>query len=274
GRVIWCQGFSEPGSGSDLASLSTRAEDRGDHFVVNGQKIWTSYADSPADWMLLLVRTDVAAPKHRGISILLVDMTSPGVTVRPIESMSGFGEINEVFLDDVVVPRAHLLGEQDAGWSAIVFGLGFERTGIALHARALATLERLVEHVTTTEADGTRLSEVPWIRAAIAEVYVRCEAARLLSYRVTSMVEAGQEPAAEASMAWVHGALATQAAAAVGLEVLGPEGGLLEQQPDAPLDGFMEREWVEMIPVSIGAGTVDIQRLIVAQRGLGMPKAG
>src|SRR5215218_10282431 len=120
GEVIWCQGFSEPDAGSDLASLTTAAHDRGDHFVVNGQKIWTSYADAPADWCLLLVRTNTTARKHEGISVLLVDMTTPGITVRPIDTMAGPHEFNEVFLDDVRVPRDCMLGDQDVGWDVIV----------------------------------------------------------------------------------------------------------------------------------------------------------
>src|SRR5205814_292878 len=145
GEVIWCQGFSEPDAGSDLASLRTAADDRGDYFVVNGQKMWTSYADTPADWCVLLVRTDRDAPKHRGISVLLVDMRTPGVSVRPIDTMAGPHEFNEVFFDDVVVPRDCLLGEKDRGWDLIIEGLTFERAGIARYARAGRVIELLVE---------------------------------------------------------------------------------------------------------------------------------
>jgi alkylation response protein AidB-like acyl-CoA dehydrogenase len=274
GRVIWTQGFSEPGSGSDLASLTTRADDDGDCFVVNGQKIWNSYADSPADWCLLLARTNREVPKHRGISVLLVDMTTPGVTVRPIRSMGGRGEINEIFFDNVMVPKENLLGPVDGGWPLIMYGLSFERTGIATHGRALRTIEKLIEYVRTTERGGRLLAADPVLRRKIAELYCQYRAARLVSYRVASMVEAGKEPAAESSIAWIHGGQATQDAARVGMEIVGWDGLLREGEPGAPLDGAMEREWIEMIPMSIGAGTVDIQRSIVAQRGLGLPKAG
>jgi alkylation response protein AidB-like acyl-CoA dehydrogenase len=274
GTVMWTQGFSEPEAGSDLASLRTRAEDHGDHFVVTGQKIWNTYASAPADWCLLLVRTDPDAPKHKGLSVLLVDMTSPGVTVRPIEAMAGWGEINEIFLDDVVVPKANLLGAQNGGWPLILYGLKYERTGIALHGRALATIERLVEYARSTVVDGRPLSEDPFVRTSIAELYCRYRAARLISYRVTSMVEAGEEPLAEAPMAWIHGSLVLQATANAGLELLGAAGQLLESDPDAPVEGRIEREWVETLPMSIAPGTVDIQRSIIAQHGLGLPKAG
>src|SRR5207237_6896294 len=150
GDVIWTQGFSEPNAGSDLASLATRAEDRGDHFVVNGQKIWSSYADAPADWCLLLVRTDARRPKHEGISVLLVDLATPGITVRPIDTMAGPHEFNEIFLDDVVVPRDCLLGDQDRGWQVIVAGVTFERAGIARYARAGRIIELLVEEANRT----------------------------------------------------------------------------------------------------------------------------
>jgi alkylation response protein AidB-like acyl-CoA dehydrogenase len=274
GQVIWTQGFSEPGAGSDLASLRCRAVDAGDHFVVNGSKIWNSYAASPADWCLLLVRTNVDVPKHQGISVLLVDMRTDGVVVRPIRSMGGYGEINEIFFTDAKIPKANLLGEVDGGWPMIVYGLSFERTGIATHARALTALEKLVAYVKSTTVDGKPLSSDPEIRRKLSDLYIRYRAARLVSYRITSMVEAGEDPGPEASIAWIHGALIVQDVARVGLQILGAAGQLLEDDPDAPIGGQIEREWVEMLPLSIGAGTVDIQRLIVAQRGLGLPKAG
>jgi alkylation response protein AidB-like acyl-CoA dehydrogenase len=221
-----------------------------------------------------LVRTDNQASKHRGISVLLVDMTAPGITVRPIRSMGGLGEINEIFFEDVVVPKENLLGPQDGGWPLIMTGLSFERTGIATHGRSLTTIKKLIDYVRTAERDGRKLRDDPQIRAKIADLYCRYRAARLISYRVTSMVEAGKEPLAEASMAWIHGGQATQDAARVGMEIVGWDGLLREGEPGAPIDGAMEREWIEMIPMSIGAGTVDIQRSIVAQRGLGLPKAG
>jgi alkylation response protein AidB-like acyl-CoA dehydrogenase len=274
GQVIWAQGFSEPEAGSDLASLRTRAVDAGDHFVVTGQKTWSSYAGSPADWCLLLVRTDPEAPKHKGISVLLVDMRSPGVSVRPIESMAGLGEINDMFFDNVQVPKANLLGEINGGWPIILYGLVFERTGIALHSRAQRSLERLIEFARTTVVDGKPLSERSDVRLKIAELYTRFRASRLVSYRNTAMVEAGENPVAEASIAWIVSNLTLQAIAEVGIEIAGAAGQLLEDEPLALLNGAFEREWVEMIPMTIGGGTVDIQRLIVAQRGLGLPKAG
>src|SRR5688572_16861885 len=171
GEVIWTQGFSEPDAGSDLASLRTRAEDRGDHFVVNGQKIWSSYADTPADWCLLLVRTNLDAPKHLGISVLVVDMTTPGITVRPIATMAGPHEFNEIFLDDVEVPRDCLLGEQDHGWEIVTTGLTFERVGIARYARAGHIIDLLVDY-----ANETGRAADPHVRSALADLRARYEA--------------------------------------------------------------------------------------------------
>ena len=274
GEVLWTQGFSEPGAGSDLASLSTRALDCGDHFVVNGQKTWNSYASAPADWCLLLVRSNVSVPKHRGISVLLVDMTTPGVTVRPIESMAGHGEINEIFFDDVVVPRENLLGEVDQGWPIITFGLAFERTGIANHARARRTIDRLIDFVAASAKLDGLLARQTLDRQRIARLYCDYRVARLLSYRIVSMVESGNEPVAEASMAWIQGGKVAQDAAKVGMDIVGTRAQLGTSESDAPAGGTMAREWLETIPWSIAAGTVDIQRSIIAQRGLGMPKAG
>jgi alkylation response protein AidB-like acyl-CoA dehydrogenase len=267
GEVIWTQGFSEPEAGSDLAALLTRAEDRGDHFVVNGQKIWSSYADSPADWCLLFARTDPESRRGRGLSVLLVDTSLPGVTVRPIESVTGWHEFNEIFFDDVAVPRDCLLGPQDDGWSVITAGLTFERVGIPRYARAQRVLERLCDHVRTTG-----LGTDPEIRQKLADLRIRCEAARLLAYRAVSLQAAGQVPAVEASVARIHATLAEQAVGQVGLEILGAAGRLARKdEPHAPMRAAVRQQWVHNISATIGAGTIEIQKNIVARTGLGLP---
>lgn len=267
GEVIWCQGFSEPDAGSDLASLRTRAEARGDDFVVNGTKIWTSYADAPADWCLLLVRTDPAAPPHQGISVLLVDMTMPGIDVRPIDTMAGPHEFNEVTFHDVVVPQDCLLGEQDRGWDAITAGLAFERVGIARYARAARVLELLVEH-----ANATGRAQDPTVRARLVDVRARVEAARVLSYRAVSVLAAGSVPTVEASIARIHATQLEQWVGHVGLELLGPTGLLQGGDPWAPLAGEVQRHFVRNIPTTIAAGTLEVQKNVVAHRGLGLPR--
>jgi alkylation response protein AidB-like acyl-CoA dehydrogenase len=267
GEVIWCQGFSEPDAGSDLASLITRAEDRGDHFVVTGQKIWTSYADAPADWCLLLARSEPTAPKHRGISVLLVDMTTPGITVRPIDTMAGPHEFNEVFLDDVVVPRDCLLGEQDHGWDLVVAGLTFERVGIARYARAGRVLELLVQY-----ANEAGLGDDPIVRDRLADLYARYEAAKVLNYRAISMQASGEVPTIEASIARMHNTQLEQAVGHAGLDLLGPAGQLRAGDPWAPLRGEIHRYWTRNIPSTLAGGSLEIQKNIVAQRGLGLPR--
>jgi alkylation response protein AidB-like acyl-CoA dehydrogenase len=267
GKVLWTQGFSEPGAGSDLASLTTRAEERDGQFVVNGQKVWNSYADAPADWCFLLARTDPAAPKHRGLSVFLLDMLTAGITVRPIGSMAGPHELNEIFLDDVVVGRDCLLGEKNRGWEVVTTGLTFERVGNARYARAARILDLLVEH-----ANETGLSGDADVRQKLADLRVRCEAARLLSYRVISMEAEGRVPSVEASIARLHNVQVEQLAGHVGLEILGLTGQLMQGEKWAPLRGLVYRQWVGNIPTTIVAGTTEVQKNIIAERGLGLPR--
>jgi alkylation response protein AidB-like acyl-CoA dehydrogenase len=267
GEVIWTQLFSEPDAGSDLASLRTRARDEGDHFVVNGQKIWSSYADAPADFGLLLARTDPTAAKHAGISVFVLDMRAPGVTVRPIPTMAGPHEFNEVFLDDVVVPRHRLLGEQDAGWNVITTGLTFERTGIARYARAAAVLELGVVH-----ANRTGRSREPAVRRLLADLAARIEAARLCNYRAISIQARGEVPMVEASIARVHNTVVEQLTGNVVMEMIGPTAQLRATDADAPLRGEAQRHWLRNIPTTVAAGTLEVQKNIIAQRGLGLPR--
>jgi len=267
GDIVFTQLFSEPDAGSDLASLRTRAEDRGDHFVVNGQKIWSSYADAPADFGLLLARTNPDAPRHAGISVFLLDMTSPGVTVRPIPTMAGPHEFNEVFLDDVVVPRERLLGPQDGGWDVITTGLTFERVGIARYARAAAVLELAVRH-----ANATGQARDPHVRRLLADLGARIEAARLLNYRAISLQARGEVPTVEASIARMHNTVVEQLTGNVVMEVIGVAAQLLSDDPDAPLAGEATRHWLRNIPTTVAAGTLEIQKNIVAERGLGLPR--
>jgi alkylation response protein AidB-like acyl-CoA dehydrogenase len=273
GKVIWCQGFSEPGAGSDLAALRTRAEDAGDHFVVNGQKIWTSYANFPADWCLLLARTDQKAPKHKGISVFALDMRTKGITVRPIQSMGGPRDFNEVFFDEVVIPRDCLLGQKNDGWMMVVAGLSFERVGVARYAKAARVIEMLVEYARNTVVDGRPLAQRPEVRARIADLYCRCQAARLLNYRAISMQAKGQVPSIEGSIARVHNTTVEQLAGQVGLEIIGPSGQLVEGDPIAPIEGRIEHQWIHEIAATIAAGTIEVQKNIIAQRGLSLPKS-
>ena len=273
GDVLWCQGFSEPEAGSDLASLKTRAVRDGDHYVVNGQKIWNSYADAPADHCLLLARTNTEVKKQVGISMFLVDMRTPGVTVRPIASMAGKSEFSEIFFDDAIIPVSDRLGDEDAGWNLVGEGLAFERIGIARYARANRVLEHLVQYARDTAVDGRPLADDPAIRARLATLATRIEAAKLLNYGAISIQAAGSVPAIEASIARIHNTQVEQLAGQVGLEVLGAQGLLLDDDPLCLLDGEMQRQWLESIPVTVAAGTTEVQKNIIAQRGLGLPRS-
>jgi alkylation response protein AidB-like acyl-CoA dehydrogenase len=272
GTVIWCQGFSEPEAGSDLASLKTRAVRDGDRYVVNGQKIWNSYADAPADHCLLLARTDPDVKKQQGISMFLVDMRTPGITVRPIPSMAGKSEFSEIFFDDAVIPVSDRLGEENQGWTLVGEGLAFERIGIARYARANRVLEHLVAYARDTVIDGRPLAEDPAVRARLATLAVRIEAAKLLNYGAISIQAAGEVPAIEASIARIHNTQVEQLAGQIGLELLGSRGLLLDDDRYAVLDGEMQRQWLESIPVTVAAGSTEVQKNIIAQRGLGLPR--
>jgi alkylation response protein AidB-like acyl-CoA dehydrogenase len=269
GDVVWTQGFSEPGAGSDLAAVATLAEPRGGGFVVRGQKIWSSYADAPADWCFLLARTDPGAPRrHDGLSVLLVDMRTPGITVRPIPSMAGPHELNEIFFDEVPVPGDRLLGRPGQGWEIVTAGLAFERVGVARYARAGLVMELLAAHVKTAGLAGD-----PDVRRKLAELRVRYEAARLLSYRAISLQAEGRVPTVEASIARLHNTQLEQLAGHVGLEILGLAGLLTDEALDAPLAGLVHRQWVRNVPTTIAAGTLEVQKNIIARRGLGLPRA-
>ena len=189
---VWCQGFSEPGAGSDLASLRTRAEAVGDHFVVNGQKVWTSFAHY-ADWCMLLVRTDPHAPKHRGLSFLLVDMKSPGVTVKPLRQMTGEADFNEMFFDNVQVPRANLLGGVNEGWRVAMTTLTNERGagGTAAGARFFAAFMAIVELCRRTARRGQPVLQDPLVRQQLGNFYVDLRELRCTGYRVAAMLRDG-----------------------------------------------------------------------------------
>ena len=271
GEVQWCQGYSEPQAGSDLASLSTRADDKGDYFLVNGSKVWTSLAHR-ADWMMVLVRTDVEAPKHRGISFLLVDMKSPGVEVRPIMNMAGTHEFNEVFFDYVQVPKGNLVGEKDRGWYVAVTLLDFERSGIEYAASSRRLLDDLWAFMKNSKGGASQRGDHEWISELMAQRYVETEVARLIAYRVAWMQSQGIVPNREASMSKVFGSETFQRVADTGMKVLGQYGLLVQEDKWAPLYGRFQDAWRHSFSNTIAAGTSEIQRNIIASRGLGLPR--
>jgi len=272
-ELNWCQGFSEPGAGSDLASLQTRAIRDGDSYVVNGQKIWTSGAQR-ADYMILLARTDPDAPKHRGISYFLLDMKSPGITVRPLVQMNGLAGFSEVFFDDVRVPARSIVGEVNRGWYVSTTTLDFERSGIGRVIGGLRTFEELVDYAKRTpsrEHGGTLFDHQP-IRHQLADIALSFRVGRLLSYRVAWMQSKQMVPNYEASIAKTLGTELHQRLGRVAINTLGLAGQIL-QGPLAPISGRIPELYLSSVSVTIAAGTSEINRNIIAQRGLGLPRA-
>jgi alkylation response protein AidB-like acyl-CoA dehydrogenase len=271
GEVIWCQGFSEPGAGSDLASLQTTAVPDGDYFVVNGQKIWTSLAHV-ADWMILLARTDPSAPKHKGISYFLVDMKTPGITVQPLHELTGRHTFNQVFFDNVRVPRKNLVGELNRGWYVAAATLDFERSGINRVMAGIRTFEDLVEYAREVQKDGRRLIDLPGVRHRLAELKIEFEVGRMLSYRVASLQAQGRIPNQEASMSKLYGSELQQRLARSAVEIMGLSGQLLPGSKWAPLAGRVAEYYLASVSTTVAAGTSEIMRNIIAIRGLGLPR--
>ncbi len=268
GEVQWCQGFSEPGAGSDLASVQTRAVRDGDDYVINGQKIWTSGAHT-AQWMFMLVRTDPDAPKHRGISYLLVPMDSPGITVRPLINMADGHAFNEVFFEDVRVPVRNRVGEENRGWYVGATTLDFERSNISRPIQARKTLRRLCAFI----RERASRNPVPDAhRMEIADRAVETAVCELLSYSVVSIQAEGRVPNMEASMCKMFGSELVQRVARTEMQVTGMAGQLrahprLEEHGLSPAMAYLS-----VIPATIAAGSSEIQRNIIATRGLGLPR--
>lgn len=271
GEVQWCQGYSEPESGSDLASLQTRAVEDGDDFIINGTKIWTSNAHH-ADHIMVLTRTDPDAPKHRGISFLLADMNTPGVEVRPIINMANLHSFNMVVFDNVRVPKKNLVGEYNRGWYVGATLLDFERSGVEYSAGAKRTLEELVEFCQETTRNGKKLIDDPIISRKLADLAVKTEISQLISYKIAWMQSQGLVPNMEASMGKSFGTELQQNVAQVGMDILGLYGQLNPDSKYAPLQGRIEQSYMTTVSATIAAGTSEIQRNIIATRGLGLPR--
>jgi alkylation response protein AidB-like acyl-CoA dehydrogenase len=269
---IWCQGFSEPDAGSDLASLRTRAEDRGDHFVVSGQKTWVSWGQF-ASWCGVLARTHDAGPKHRGISMLIVDMRSQGVELRPMTQITGHAEFCELFLDDVVVPKANLLGELGDGWKIAMHTLGHERGTAALprQVKLRTWLDRAVRVAAERSVDGGPLIEDPGAQVGLARALVAVEVLRHHAYRTVGEFLNGGAVGADSSSVKLLMADAEQRLAATVLELLGPT--IEHAEPAAAdEDAFWHETYLYSRAASVYGGTQQIQRNIIADRVLTLPQ--
>jgi alkylation response protein AidB-like acyl-CoA dehydrogenase len=276
GETVWCQGYSEPGAGSDLASLQTRAVRDGDDYVVNGQKIWTSGAQF-AKWMILLARTDPDAPKHRGITYFIVDMKSPGVTVRPLINAAYSHEFNEVFFEDVRIPRANIIGDENRGWYLAQTTLSFERSNIGGAVGARQTVEDLVTFAREHQKDNqSTLGHNPALRTELVERFVEAGVATMMSFKIVSIqAKEGVAPGHEASVAKLYGTELNQRIYRTGMKVMGLYGQLDAKTagPTPPMNGRMKYMYLRSIANTIEGGTSEIQRNIIATRGLGLPRA-
>jgi pimeloyl-CoA dehydrogenase large subunit len=276
----WCQGFSEPGAGSDLASLKTSAKRVNGHYVVNGQKTWTTLAQY-ADWIFCLVRTDPAAKKQEGISFLLIDMTTPGITVRPIQTIDGGREVNEVFFDDVKVPAENLVGQENKGWDYAKFLLGNERTGIARVGASKARIRRLKELAALEQAGGRPLIADDRFRAKITAVEVELKALEMTELRVVAARTRSNRPDPASSILKIKGSEIQQAITELLLEVVGPFA-LPEQTPhddserwnEPPIGpewgGPLAAQYFNTRKTTIYGGSNEIQKNIIAKAILGL----
>ena len=271
GEVAWAQGYSEPGAGSDLASLQTRATRDGDDYVINGQKIWTSGAQY-ADWLFALVRTDQDAPKHRGISFVVMDIKTPGITVRPLTDMGWNQPFNETFFEDVRVPVANRIGDENRGWYVGMTLLDFERSGISGAVEYERSINKLVEfvhgdgkHFVRPDMDSTRLE--------IADRAVESQVLFNFAFRIVSMQNRGMVPNYEASVNKLFGSELHQRLARTGTKTFGLYGNVWDRGiAQAPMGAQFTRDYVGSVPHTIFSGSSEIQRNVIATRGLGLPR--
>lgn len=268
GEDIWCQGYSEPGAGSDLASLQTRAVRDGDEYVINGQKIWTS-GGHRSNQMFCLVRTDPEAPKHRGISFLLIDdiMNRPGLSIRPLINMANRHHFNEVFFEDVRVPVGNRIGEENRGWYVAMTLLDFERSGIGTTASQKHTLEKIVGYL--KEAPAEKRAKY---RVRAADLVVANNVGRYLGYRIGYIQSRGMVPNYESSVVKIYQSELGQKIYNFGVSMLGLSGQFMPEEPRAPFSGELPEQYIQSVPSTIYSGSNEIQRNVIATRGLGLPR--
>lgn len=271
GDSIFCLGYSEPNAGSDLASLQTRAIEDGGDYVINGQKTWCSYAHY-ADYCWLGARTDPDAPRHKGISMFVVDMKTPGITVRPLINLLNRHSFNEVFFDDVRIPKDSLVGEKNNGWYQLVMALDFERSSVGMAAVNQRIIEQLVRYVKETKHNGESLAGDLLIKDVLAEVAVENEVLRSMCYRIAWMYSKGLHPNYESSMSMLFASELLRRLANVGMRVLGHYGLLDMDSKWAVLNAGLMRLYLSSLSIGVGGGSNEIQRNIIAMRGLGLPR--
>ena len=271
GEDSWCTLYSEPGAGSDLAAIQTRAVRDGDEWVVNGQKLWAAGAGR-ANLGWLAARTDPGAPKHRGISTFVLPMDAPGITVRPIEDITGSRTLNEVYLENVRIPADHLVGEENRGWYQVAQTLDMERSGVGAFATGKRNVEKLVD---VAKERRDLLAQRPASRYELADRWIELEVGYQVAYRIPFLQEQGVTPNYEASISKLYGAELTQRIAQTGVQLLGTAGQLAphaDQSAAAPMGGGLSRNYLSAVAATIASGTSEVQRGVIARRGLGLPR--
>lgn len=268
GEYEFCLGYTEPGAGTDLASLQTRAVREGDEYVINGQKIYTTAAQY-ATHVWLCVRTGAPDSRHAGVTVIIVPLDTPGITVRPLITGADY-RTNEVFYDNVRVPVTNRVGDENGGWKVISMALDFERTPTA--NRLVREFGEVLHWAMTPAPDGARPADDPHVRETIGKLSARMDVLRLFSLRIAGMIANGQVPNVEGSMAKVWSSDYGQELTGAALAMMGPDGVIGIGEPEAPLDGVMELTYRESTVFRFAAGTNEVQRDIIAQRGLGLPR--
>jgi alkylation response protein AidB-like acyl-CoA dehydrogenase len=271
GTIRWCQGYSEPGAGSDLASLRTRAVLDGDTWVVNGQKIWTSSARE-SSWMFALVRTEPDQPKHDGISYLLIDMRTPGLDVRPLRQMTGDADFNEVFFDNVRVPAENIVGKRGQGWVVSRSTLKHERALIGGSHMTRRTFDGLVMLARAVERHGRPAIEDPVVRDRLVELEARLLANEYQGYRLLTMSARGEDPGLAGMVMKLSSTSLGYDIARLAMDVMGDKALLAPGEPNAPAMGMFGTAYMWSLGVLIAGGAANIQRNIIAERGLGLPR--
>lgn len=270
GELSFGLGMSEPEAGSDLGGLRLRAQPKDGEFIFNGQKVWTGGAHK-ADYVYIVARTDPDAAKHKGITEFIVDLRSPGVKIRPLVDITGREHLNEVYFDNVRVPRSGVIGQQNRGWYQIIAQLDYERSGLERLMSNYPLFEAIQEYARKTVRNGRPLSQDPLIRLRLAELAVDYEVGRWLIYRVAWLLSRGKLPNYEAAQSKIFGTAYQQRLAATAMSILGLSGQLLEGSARAPLNGWAARSTMFSLAYTIMGGTTEILRNIVAGRGLGLP---
>jgi alkylation response protein AidB-like acyl-CoA dehydrogenase len=268
GDDIWCTLYSEPGAGSDLASLQTRAVRDGDEWIINGSKIWTS-GGHYANMGWLAARTDPSAPKHRGISTFVMPMDAPGVSVRPLPNLAGEHGFNEIFFEDVRIPGDSLVGVENRGWYQVATALDFERSGVGAYANGKRSVEKLVSAARDEES---LVEQNPTARYELADRWIEVQVGFNVAYRIPFLQSQGIIPNHEASVSKLYGSELSQRIAGTGMHLLGSISQLRPGSPYAKLGGAFAQQYMTAVSSTVAAGTSEVQRNIIAQRGLGLPR--